>query len=156
MFTATQKFQAYYITCLKCPPAHWMHAASGCAIECCHCMHPIFLYHRRHHLWPVWADAFLLVYHCHTLLTSYNPTERNLMGSSWVTKQATSLVCFIHSIFLQSVRLKILSPFCQNMEVLCHVIATFVHMMPEAHHLYTEVIFLPENFCRTELLTFSR
>ena len=82
---------------------------------------PFFLYHRRLHLWPVWADVFLLVYCCHTLLTSCNGTGRNLMGSSWMTKQATSLVCFFQSIFLQSVHLYIVAflPKCGG-AVSCH------------------------------------
>jgi hypothetical protein len=157
MCTATLKFQGYSITCFKCPPSHWMHAASGCAVECCHCMHPIFfIYHWWLHLWPVWADVLLLVYRCHTLLTSCNPTERNLMGSSWVTKQATSVVCFFQSVFLQSVHLKILLAFCQNVEVLYHVIATLVSMMQEARPLYIEIIYFPEHFYKTELLTCSQ
>jgi hypothetical protein len=103
----------------------------------------------------VQAEAFLLVYCCVTLSTSCNPTERNLMGSSWVTKRAKSLVHFFQSIFLQSAHLKILLPLWQNVEVLYHVIATFVLMVQEAHPLYTEVICFPENFYKTELLTFT-
>lgn len=102
-----------------------------------------------HYVWPQIADACILIYHRHTLSTSCNSTERNLMDSSQVTECDTLLFRFFQSVSLHT-HSKIPSPLCRNVEVHRHV-ATFILVLQEARPLNTEVIHFPENFCKTEL-----
>lgn len=93
----------------KSLPLGCMHAASHCAIGCCHCLHPALF------------NALLLVYHHDPLSTSGSPTETNLMGLSPETECAKPLVLLIPAIFLHNLCSEILLPLCQNGEVLHHV-----------------------------------
>jgi hypothetical protein len=98
---ATVKSQGY-TTCVTTHVWNVHHSANRFASECCHSSIPVcFWYQQWLCLWPLLADALLLVHHCDTLLTSWNPTERNLMGLSHKTKWAKPLVHLFLSIFIQ-------------------------------------------------------
>jgi membrane-associated HD superfamily phosphohydrolase len=55
------------------------------------------------YLWLLVTNMLLLVYHCVTPLTPYNPTERNLMGLSLVTEQTKSPLHLFLCIFLLTI-----------------------------------------------------
>lgn len=54
------------------------------------------------------ASTNLLVYPCDTLSTSCTSTERNLIGTSWVIKQANPTLHIFQSIYLYNFHSKIL------------------------------------------------
>lgn len=90
------------------------------------------------------ASTNLVVYSWDTLSTSCNSMERNLMGISWVIKQANPLLRIFQSIYLYNFHSKILLPLCQNLEVPCHVVDTFILVWKQACPLNMEVIHCPE------------
>jgi hypothetical protein len=77
------------------------------------------------------------------------------MGLSWLTEWAKPLVHLFLSIFLHNFHSNLPLPLCQNVEVLHHIVATFV-MLQEAHPPNAAIIHLPENSCNMELLNIPR
>jgi len=74
------------------------------------------------------------------------------MGSSHVTEWAKPLVCFFQTIFLHNFCLKGPLTFCQNVEVPCHIVATFFFVWQKANPLNTDKMNFPENFYNMELV----
>ena len=109
----TLKFQRYYITCSKCPPAYCMPANSRCATASV----PVSSwYPQLSHFGPLLNDVVLSAYHSATISTSRNDKERSLTDWSRVIEPAKQLVRFFQSLFLHNVRSKILATLCRNEE----------------------------------------
>ena len=85
-----------------------------------------FWYLQWFHLWPLVNDAFLVYLH-YLPSTSCIPTERNRVVSYQVTQHAKPLVNH-RSSFLHAFCSKVLVPLCWNVAVLCHEVATFIHV----------------------------
>jgi hypothetical protein len=108
-----------------------------------------FCYQGRLYIWSVLTAALLLVYHCVTVSTSCNPTERNLMCLSRKTRRAShqSIASPPSSLDFR---------YRGRNTMLHQVVTIFVFVLQEAHPLNVAVIRFPENSCNTGLLNVPR
>ena len=94
--------------------------------------HPVrFWYQFWLHLWLYWLMLYLLP--PKYALGFVQPHKMKIIGWSWVIDLAKPPLHFFQSIFLHYFDSKLPLPLCRNVEVPCHVAASFVHTLKEEH-----------------------